>query len=195
MRQTSNFKQSQHKPHANPTTIGFFDKRLDAPSLLPYIIIHTKVLGVNGRLGISMRYSNCTAVDVRMDESSFDQFLTLSNPPRCMSEPRRGGADGDADSEGGLMVAEPLAKTKRPPMYKVILLNDDYTPMDFVVMVLEQIFQIPHTGALNVMLEVHQKGAGLAGVYTRDVAETKVDQVIEYARINDYPLQCTLEQE
>ncbi|MFZ4542283.1 MAG: ATP-dependent Clp protease adapter ClpS [Rickettsiales bacterium] len=105
------------------------------------------------------------------------------------------GSDGHTNSEGGLMVAEPKVKTKRPPMIKVILLNDDFTPMDFVVMVLEQIFRKPHSDALNVMLEVHQKGAGLAGIYTRDVAETKVDQVIEYARINDYPLQCTLEPE
>lgn len=142
-----------------------------------------------------MRYSNCTAVVVRMGESRFDQFLPPSTPPRCMGANEHGGANGDANSEGGLLVAEPLVKTKRPPMYKVILLNDDYTPMDFVVMVLEQIFRIPHAQALNVMLEVHQKGAGLAGIYTRDVAETKVDQVIEYARINDYPLQCTLEQE
>ena len=142
-----------------------------------------------------MRYWNCTAMGVRVDESCFDQFLTLSNPPRCMGEPKRGGAGGHSEGESGVLVAEPEVKTKRPPMYKVILLNDDYTPMDFVVMVLEQIFRIPHHDALNVMLEVHQKGAGLAGVYTRDVAETKVDQVIEYARINDYPLQCTLEQE
>jgi ATP-dependent Clp protease adaptor protein ClpS len=112
-----------------------------------------------------------------------------------MGEPGRGGAGGHTDGEGGVLLAEPKVQTKRPPMYKVILLNDDYTPMDFVVMVLEQIFRIPHAAALDVMLEVHQKGAGLAGVYTRDVAETKVDQVIEYARINDYPLQCTLEQE
>ena len=93
------------------------------------------------------------------------------------------------------MVAEPKTETKRPPKYKVILLNDDYTPMDFVVMVLEQVFRRNHHDALNVMLEVHQKGAGLAGIYTRDVAETKVEQVVEYARINDYPLQCTLEPE
>jgi ATP-dependent Clp protease adaptor protein ClpS len=130
-----------------------------------------------------------------MDEGSFDQFLSSVSLPRCMGAKERGGADGGTDSEGGLLVAEPKVQTKRPPMYKVILLNDDYTPMDFVVMVLEQIFRIPHHDALNVMLEVHQKGAGLAGVYTRDVAETKVDQVIEYARINDYPLQCTLEPE
>ncbi|MDX2095393.1 MAG: ATP-dependent Clp protease adapter ClpS [Alphaproteobacteria bacterium] len=110
-----------------------------------------------------------------------------------MGEPERGGAGGHTESEGGVLVAQPQVKTKRPPMMKVILLNDDYTPMDFVVMVLEQIFHKPHTDALHVMLEVHQKGAALAGIYTRDVAETKVDQVMEHARINDYPLQCTLE--
>jgi ATP-dependent Clp protease adaptor protein ClpS len=112
-----------------------------------------------------------------------------------MGAHERDGDRGNGQRQGDVMVAEPKTKTKRPPMYKVILLNDDYTPMDFVVMVLEQIFRKNHADALNVMLEVHQKGAGLAGVYTRDVADTKVDQVIEYARINDYPLQCTLEQE
>ena len=134
-------------------------------------------------------------MDTRVVESSFDQFVLSPSHPRCMGEPGRGGSEEHAGQPGDLMVAEPKAKTKRPPLYKVILLNDDYTPMDFVVMVLEQIFRRPHADALNVMLEVHQKGAGLAGIYTRDVAETKVDQVIEYARINDYPLQCTLEPE
>lgn len=122
-----------------------------------------------------------------------DQFLPPNVTPRCMGDHERGGVGDYTEGQGSVMLAEPKVKTKRPPMYKVILLNDDYTPMDFVVMVLEQIFRKNHADALNVMLEVHQKGAGLAGIYTRDVAETKVDQVIEYARINDYPLQCTLE--
>lgn len=134
-------------------------------------------------------------VDERVSGTVPDQFFPRAHHPRCMGESERGGSDGHADSEGSLMVAEPKTKTKRPPMYKVILLNDDYTPMDFVVAVLEQVFRKPHQDALNVMLEVHQKGAGMAGIYTRDVAETKVDQVVEYARINDYPLQCTLEPE
>ena len=112
-----------------------------------------------------------------------------------MGAPENGDRGGNGQMHDDVMLAEPQTQTKRPAMYKVILLNDDYTPMDFVVMVLEHIFQKPHSDALNVMLEVHQKGAGLAGIYTRDVAETKVDQVIEYARVNDYPLQCTLESE
>lgn len=135
----------------------------------------------------------CTVVDERVVEPFGDQFIRAQEHPRCMGASEQGGSGGHGERQGDLMVAEPLVKTKRPPMYKVILLNDDYTPMDFVVTVLEQIFRKPHSDALNVMLEVHQKGAGLAGIYTRDVAETKVDQVVEYARINDYPLQCTLE--
>lgn len=123
-----------------------------------------------------------------------DQFSGHRFHPHCMDTPEHGG-HGESQTLGDVMLAEPKTKTKRPPLYKVILLNDDYTPMDFVVMVLEQIFRKPHADALSVMLEVHQKGAGLAGIYTRDVAETKVDQVIEYARINEYPLQCALEQE
>ena len=123
------------------------------------------------------------------------ESITAENWHVRMGAPENGGSDGDGQRHGDVMLAEPKTQTKRPAMYKVILLNDDYTPMDFVVMVLEQIFRKNHSDALNVMLEVHQKGAGLAGVYTRDVAETKVDQVIEYARINDYPLQCTLESE
>ena len=105
------------------------------------------------------------------------------------------GGDRRGEASSGVLVAEPQAKTKRPPKYKVILLNDDYTPMDFVVMVLEQIFRLSHQAAHQVMLEVHQKGAGLAGIYTRDIAETKVDMVVEYARMNEYPLSCTLEPE
>ncbi len=139
-----------------------------------------------------MAFWGCTVVDEAASEMYPDQFLAHVPQPRCMGANGNGGSLS-ADSQGGLMVAEPKTKTKRPPMYKVILLNDDYTPMDFVVMVLEQIFRRSHTEAMNIMLEVHQKGAGLAGVYTRDVAETKVDQVVEYARINDYPLQCALE--
>lgn len=114
----------------------------------------------------------------------------------CMGAPNGTGGNGTGPRHhGDLMVAEPKTKTQRPPMYKVVLLNDDYTPMDFVVSVLEQIFHRPHQDALELMLQIHNKGAATAGIYTRDAAETKADQVIEYARINDYPLQCTLEQD
>lgn len=99
------------------------------------------------------------------------------------------------EADGELMLAPAEVKPKRPPFFKVVLLNDDYTPMDFVVTILEMIFRKSHEEALEVMMQVHQKGAAICGVYTRDVAETKVDMVIEYARINDYPLQCMVEEE
>ena len=111
-----------------------------------------------------------------------------------MGAPDNGGEAG-GERHGDLMVAEPITKPKRPPLYKVILLNDDYTPMDFVVTLLEQIFRKAHEDAVAIMRQVHEKGSAICGIYTRDVAETKVDQVIEYARINDYPLQCALEPE
>jgi ATP-dependent Clp protease adaptor protein ClpS len=86
-------------------------------------------------------------------------------------------------------------KTKKPPLYRVVLLNDDYTSMDFVVYVLESIFRMPVVEATQVMLHVHKKGAGVAGVYTREIAETKVDEVHELARENEFPLRCVMEKE
>lgn len=94
-----------------------------------------------------------------------------------------------------VMVAEPKTKTKKPSFYKVILLNDDYTPMDFVVLVLKQLFHKSHEDAIRIMLEVHNRGSGLCGVYTLDVAETKSEQVTTAARMNEYPLQCVVEKE
>lgn len=99
-----------------------------------------------------------------------------------------------ADQQGGdLMVAEPKAVTKRPPFFKVVMLNDDFTPMEFVVQLLKDIFRKDHEEAVAVMLEIHQKGAGLCGVFTRDVAETKAEAAVNVARRNEYPLQCLVE--
>ena len=86
-------------------------------------------------------------------------------------------------------------KTQRPPMYKVMLLNDDYTPMEFVVHVLERFFGLNHAQAFEIMLTVHKTGAAIAGVYTRDVAETKAQEVMTYARENQMPLLLTTEPE
>ena len=122
-------------------------------------------------------------------------MMKFENHRPRMGAPHGGGSEFSVGTHGDVMLAEPQTKTKRPPMYKVILLNDDYTPMDFVVSVLEQIFRKTHAQALELMLQVHEKGSAMVGIYTRDVAETKVDAVIEYARMNDYPLQCTLESE
>jgi ATP-dependent Clp protease adaptor protein ClpS len=86
-------------------------------------------------------------------------------------------------------------KTRKPSMYKVIMLNDDYTPMEFVILVLERFFNKSHEEATNIMLHVHQKGVGICGVFTYEVAETKVTQVMDLAQQQEHPLQCTLEKE
>ncbi|WP_370251987.1 ATP-dependent Clp protease adapter ClpS [Nioella sp.] len=86
-------------------------------------------------------------------------------------------------------------KTQRPPMYKVLLLNDDYTPMEFVVHVLERFFGISHGQAVEIMLTVHKKGVAVVGVFSYEIAETKVAQVMDFARRNQHPLQCTMEKE
>jgi ATP-dependent Clp protease adaptor protein ClpS len=86
------------------------------------------------------------------------------------------------------------AKVKPPPMFKVLLLNDDYTPMDFVVMVLQRIFALSREKATQVMLKVHKEGMGVCGVYPRDVAATKVEQVKSYAKQHQHPLQCVMEE-
>lgn len=108
--------------------------------------------------------------------------------------PNRPGNINDDDGDVGLAV-KTRSKTKKPSMYKVLLLNDDYTPMEFVIHILERIFNKSQQEATQIMLHVHQKGAGLCGVYTFDVAETKATQVMELARKNQHPLQCTIEKD
>lgn len=99
----------------------------------------------------------------------------------------------DDNMDDGVAIAEAKPKIKKPPMYKVVILNDDYTPMEFVVHILQAFFNLAHEKAQNVMLNVHTKGKGVCGVYTRDVAETKVEQVNDYSRQNQHPLLCTME--
>ena len=96
--------------------------------------------------------------------------------------------------DSGTLVAEATPKTKQPPLYQVLLLNDDYTPMEFVVDVLERFFSLNRPNATRIMLEVHTRGRGVCGVYTYEIAETKVAQVTTYARDHQHPLMCTLEQ-
>ncbi len=93
------------------------------------------------------------------------------------------------------LATKPRTRTQRPPMYKVLLLNDDYTPMEFVVHVLERFFGMSHAQAFDVMLTVHKKGLAVVGVFSFEVAETKVAQVMDFARRHQHPLQCTLEKE
>jgi ATP-dependent Clp protease adaptor protein ClpS len=100
----------------------------------------------------------------------------------------------DDNPETGLAVKS-RPKTKRPAMYKVLMLNDDYTPMEFVVHVLEGFFAMSNEQAMRIMLHVHQKGVGVCGVFTYEVAETKLNQVTDLARQHQHPLQCTIEKD
>jgi ATP-dependent Clp protease adaptor protein ClpS len=110
-------------------------------------------------------------------------------------------AAGNDDDDGKVIEGEgqtgiatkTRARPKKPSQYKVLMLNDDYTPMEFVVMCLKRFFRMDLEQATRVMLHVHQKGVGVCGVYPYEVAETKVNQVMDFARQNQHPLQCTLE--
>jgi ATP-dependent Clp protease adaptor protein ClpS len=102
--------------------------------------------------------------------------------------------DPNQAQDFGPSVEEARPKLKRPPMFKVLLLNDDYTPMEFVVQVLETFFAMPRDKATQIMLHVHTRGVGVCGVFTRDIAETKVSQVTEYSRTHQHPLMCTMEE-
>ena len=106
----------------------------------------------------------------------------------------RGTTDNDVGEESEIgVVVRAKPKTKKPAMYQVIMLNDDYTPMEFVILVLERFFNKSSEEATQIMMHVHQKGVGVCGVFTFEVAETKVQQVMDLARQHQHPLQCTLE--
>ncbi|MEI4232789.1 ATP-dependent Clp protease adapter ClpS [Roseovarius sp. D22-M7] len=110
--------------------------------------------------------------------------------------PEASGEGDDSDGEGkGAVAVKTRPKTERPPLYKVLLLNDDYTPMEFVVAVLERFFGMSHAQAFEIMLTVHKKGVAVVGVFSHEIAETKVGQVMDFARRHQHPLQCTMEKE
>ncbi|MEN9011009.1 MAG: ATP-dependent Clp protease adapter ClpS [Yoonia sp.] len=102
--------------------------------------------------------------------------------------------DDDGGDDVGIAL-DTKPKTKRPPLYKVLILNDDFTPMEFVVMVLERFFGMSHAQAMDLMMVVHKKGVAVVGVYSHEIAETKVAQVMDFAQRNQHPLQCTMEKE
>ncbi len=99
----------------------------------------------------------------------------------------------DPNLDDGLAVQEAKPKLKRPPLYSVVMLNDDFTPMEFVVHVLEAFFSMDREKAVRVMLQVHTQGKGVCGIFSREIAETKVSQVNDYSRENNHPLLCTME--
>ena len=106
---------------------------------------------------------------------------------------KRGGGTNDGPNTGVVVKARP--KTRKPAMYKVLMLNDDYTPMEFVVHVLERFFGMSHAQAFEIMLTVHKRGLAVVGVFSFEVAETKVAQVMDFSRRHQHPLQCTMEKE
>jgi ATP-dependent Clp protease adaptor protein ClpS len=116
-------------------------------------------------------------------------------PPRRDDGGRGGDQDNDTDKGNSGTATLTRTRTKKPSMYKVLMLNDDYTPMEFVVHVLERFFSKNREEATTIMLHVHQRGVGICGVFTYEVAETKVMQVMDLARKHQHPLQCTLEKE
>lgn len=115
--------------------------------------------------------------------------MPVPNSPTLMSDTPNGPGD-DAS-----ILTKTRTKTERPPMYKVMLLNDDYTPMEFVVHVLERFFGLTHAQSFEIMLTVHKKGLAVVGVFSFEVAETKVAQVMDFARRHQHPLQCTMEKD
>ena len=118
--------------------------------------------------------------------------IDMAFAPRMTEEDDNDGGDG---RPGTGLATRTKPKTKKPSMYKVLMLNDDYTSMEFVVYVLERFFHMSREQATRIMLHVHQRGVGICGVYSYEVAETKVTQVMDFARQNQHPLQCTMEPE
>ena len=114
-----------------------------------------------------------------------------------MTATHRLGPDRDSDTpeRGVELKTRPRAVAKRPPLYRIVMLNDDFTPMEFVVHVLEMFFNIPMPRAYDVMMTVHTKGAAVVGTYTYEIAETKIAQVMDYARVHQHPLRCRMEKE
>ncbi len=101
--------------------------------------------------------------------------------------------DIDKDTDGGVEVLESKPEVEEPPLYNVLLLNDDYTPMEFVVHVLERFFSMPREQAIRIMLYIHTRGKAVCGCYTREIAETRVALVNDYSRENNHPLLCTMD--
>jgi ATP-dependent Clp protease adaptor protein ClpS len=143
----------------------------------------------------------------------FANFVAAANPENSFPWPakahiigdgvhryqRRPGMSGNGrngeEGPGTGVIVKAKPKTKKPAMYKVLMLNDDYTPMEFVVHILERFFNKNRQEATRIMLHVHRRGVGICGVYTYEVAETKVTQVMDFARQHQHPLQCTLEKD
>jgi len=122
-------------------------------------------------------------------------LLSLSSKTKPLTSSNPGHADNNGQEEGSDLQTKTRAKVKKPSLYRVLLLNDDYTPMDFVIHVLQKFFHKNQDDATKIMLRVHHAGVGECGVYTYEVAESKASAVVGLARQNQYPLQCAIEKE
>lgn len=132
------------------------------------------------------------AISFGMVKIRSSYFQQTGIAPLHIKSAEDGGDNGQDQGEIGV-ATKTRAKAKKPSLYKVLMLNDDYTPMEFVVLVLKRFFGMNMDEATRVMLHVHQRGVGVCGIFTYEVAETKVNQVMDCARENQHPLQCTLE--
>ena len=130
---------------------------------------------------------------IRLPEPRSEITRQDAPAPRLADDDRK--KRGEPGQPGSAVITKTRPQTKRPNMYRVLLLNDDYTPMEFVVHILERFFSKSREEATRIMLHVHRRGVGICGVYTYEVAETKVTQVMDFARQHQHPLQCTLEKE
>jgi ATP-dependent Clp protease adaptor protein ClpS len=124
-----------------------------------------------------------------LQSASISNSTAAASAPRMSNDERPSGTGGPATS----VITRVKPKTKRPNLYRVLILNDDYTPMEFVVLVLEKFFQKDVEAATKIMLHVHHHGIGECGVFTYEIAETKVTQVMDFARKHQHPLQCVME--
>jgi ATP-dependent Clp protease adaptor protein ClpS len=136
-----------------------------------------------------------------MPHSRFPDLAAMAEPRLPLVPAVRAGDEDGGKDEGGSgagqvgIATKTRAKPKKPSQYKVLMLNDDYTPMEFVVAVLERFFGMNHAQAFEIMLTVHKKGLAVVGVFSHEIAETKVAQVMDFARRHQHPLQCTMEKE
>ena len=141
----------------------------------------------------------CLSLSPDLPKSPMTQTSPIASPAQFDAPPPVRLADddrkrrGDAGAPGTAVISKTKPQTKRPSLYRVLILNDDYTPMEFVVRVLERFFNKDHETAYRIMMHVHQHGIGECGVFTYEVAETKVTQVMDFSRKHQHPLQCVME--
>jgi ATP-dependent Clp protease adaptor protein ClpS len=169
-------------------------RQLEEPLVVPEGVIRVESDGCQACLHVepvSMVFPNPVFALYKAHRRAHTSTGTLSKM-RLMPSYMSKKSEDDNDTS---ILIETRPKTKRPPLYKVLLLNDDYTPMEFVVHVLERFFGLSHSQAFEIMLTVHKKGVAVVGVFSHEIAETKVGQVMDFARRHQHPLQCTMEKE